>query len=262
MAKRRKHKKHDNHVDESWLVPYADILTLLLALFIVLFATSSVDANKFKQLSTVFNQIFNGGTGVMDYQSPVNNNNPSHTNKKELDQSLNQESGKGSLGKQEEQELAEIQHKVNQYIQKKQLTNKLGTSLTDEGLLVTIRDNVLFESGSADVREEDRKIAKEISDLLVMDPPRSIVISGHTDNVPIQTYQFDSNWDLSVMRAVNFMKILLENEKLNPQWFSAKGYGEFKPVASNKTEQGRAKNRRVEILIMPRTAIDQETRQK
>ncbi|MDQ0220370.1 flagellar motor protein MotB [Peribacillus cavernae] len=252
MAKRKKQKRHEEHVDESWLVPYADILTLLLALFIVLFATSSVDANKFKQLSTVFNQIFNGGTGVMDYQSPVNNNNPSNTNKKEMDQSVNQESGKGIPGKEEEQELAEIQRKVNQYIQKKQLTNKLATSLTEEGLLVTIRDNVLFGSGSADVREEDRKISRDISELLVMNPPRSIIISGHTDNIPIQTSQYDSNWDLSVMRAVNFMKMLLENEKLNPESFSAKGYGEFKPVASNKTDKGRAKNRRVEILIMPR----------
>lgn len=97
------------------------------------------------------------------------------------------------------------------------------------------------------------KIAKEISDLLVIDPPRNIIISGHTDNVPIHTAKFESNWELSVMRAVNFMKIILENDKLDPRWFSAKGYGEYKPVASNATKEGRAKNRRVEILILPRT---------
>lgn len=255
MAKRKKRRKHEEPLDESWLVPYADILTLLLALFIVLFATSSVDATKFKQMSTVFEQIFNGGTDVMEFQSPVDNNSPS--DQKELEQTLNEQSEKESPGKEDEQELLEIQRKVNQYIQIKQLTNKLDTSLTDEGLLVTIHDKVLFESGSADVKEEYMEFSKEISDLLIMDPPRSIVISGHTDNLPIQTHQFDSNWDLSVMRAVNFMEILLENKKLNPEWFSAKGYGEFKPVASNKTDQGRAKNRRVEILIMPRTPIDQ-----
>jgi chemotaxis protein MotB len=251
MAKRRKHKKHEEHIDESWLVPYADILTLLLALFIVLFASSSVDAAKFKQMSNVFNEVFSGGTGVMDQQSPVSSDNPSTA---ETKPSPNQENG---LAKQEQQELFKIQKKVNQYIKENQLTDKLDTALTDEGLLVTIRDNVLFQSGSADVRTGDKHIAKEISDLLVMDPARSIVISGHSDNVPIKTYQYDSNWDLSVMRAVNFMKIMLENKKLQPQWFSAKGYGEFKPVASNGTDEGRAKNRRVEILIMPRKTSDQ-----
>ncbi|RFU62922.1 flagellar motor protein MotB [Peribacillus glennii] len=254
MARKKKHKKHEEHLDESWLVPYADILTLLLALFIVLFASSSVDANKFKQMSTVFEQIFDGGTGVMEQQSPVESQDPSDT--KDAGKELHEQTEKDDLGKKEQKELSDIQRKVNQYIQAKQLTNKLGTELTDEGLLVTIRDNVLFESGSADVRQEDEKVSKEISDLLVMDPPRSIVISGHSDNIPIQTYQYESNWDLSVMRAVNFMKILLENKKLDPAWFSAKGYGEFKPVSSNKTEQGREKNRRVEILIMPRTAIN------
>ncbi|WP_409304352.1 flagellar motor protein MotB [Peribacillus sp. SCS-155] len=247
MAKRKKHKKHEEHIDESWLVPYADILTLLLALFIVLFATSSVDASKFKQLSTVFNEIFNGGTGVMEFQSPVPDTNPSNT-----ESNIKVSGAKTGGANHEQEELREMQTKINQYIQDKQLTNKLGTKLSDEGLLVTIRDNVLFESGSADLRPEDRKISKDISNLLKMDTPRSVVISGHTDNVPIQTYRYDSNWDLSVMRAVNFMKILLENKKLDPEFFSAKGHGEFKPVASNKTSKGRAMNRRVEILIMPR----------
>lgn len=231
-------------MDESWLVPYADILTLLLALFIVLFATSSVDVKKFKSMSNVFNQVFNGGTGVMDNPSPVSSDNAT---------SLNSQSGKGQS---ERESLSKVQARVDAYIKSKNLDNELSTTLTDEGLLVSIRDNVLFESGVAEVRKKDMKIAKEISALLIMDPPRSIVISGHTDNIPIKTDQFDSNWDLSVMRAVNFMKILLENDKLEPQWFSAKGFGEFKPVASNKTAEGRSKNRRVEILIMPRTEVD------
>lgn len=229
-------------MDESWLVPYADILTLLLALFIVLFATSSVDVVKFRAMSQAFNAVFSGGTGVMDNPSPVQDDTADSL-------------GKGS-GKTEQESLSEVQNKVSQYIEKNKLEDKLETTLTDEGLLVTISDSVLFESGVAEVRDKDKKIVKEISALLIMDPSRSIVISGHSDNVPIKTPQFNSNWDLSVMRAVNFMEVLLENDKLEPQWFSAKGFGEFKPVASNKTADGRAKNRRVEILIMPRTEVD------
>lgn len=245
MSRRKKKKHHDEHIDESWLTPYSDILTLLLALFIVLFASSSVDAVKFNALSNAFNQVFDGGTGFFDNPSPIESENGNSTS-----------SGIMS-GKSEQEQLKDVQNKVNTYIQDKKLDKKLETALTDEGLLVTIEDNVLFESGVAEIREKDEKIAKDISQLLIMDTPRSIVISGHTDNVPIKNNEYDSNWDLSVMRAVNFMKVLLENDQLEPEWFSAKGYGEFKPIASNNTAEGRAKNRRVEILIMPRTEVDQ-----
>ncbi|MFE0503010.1 flagellar motor protein MotB [Peribacillus butanolivorans] len=251
MARRKKKQRHEEHIDESWLVPYADILTLLLALFIVLFASSSVDGVRFQQLSNVFNQMFTSGTGFMDFPSDSPSNKPTSP-----EQSTGAEELK-RLGKSEKKQLTEVQERVNAYIKKNGLTDKLGTNLTDEGMLISIRDNVLFESGVAEVRSEDRKMAKEISNLLVMDLPRNIIISGHTDNIPIQTYRYDSNWDLSVMRAVNFMKLLLGNKDLDPEMFSAKGHGEFKPVASNKTKNGRAKNRRVEILIVPRTAINE-----
>ncbi|MED3908562.1 flagellar motor protein MotB [Peribacillus simplex] len=250
MARRKKKQRHEEHIDESWLVPYADILTLLLALFIVLFASSSVDAVRFQQLSNVFNQVFTSGTGFMDFPSDSPSNEPTSPEQRTGAEDLEE------LGKNEQEELMEVQERVNAYIQKNDLTDKLGTNLTDEGMLISIRENVLFESGVAEVRSENRKIAKEISDLLVMDLPRNIIVSGHTDNIPIKNYQYESNWDLSVMRSVNFMKLLLENKELDPEMFSAKGHGEFKPVASNETKKGRAKNRRVEILIVPRTAIN------
>ena len=253
MAKRRRKKKQEEHISESWLIPYADILTLLLALFIVLFAISSVDATKFQKLSKSFNDVFTGGTGMLEFTTPLDGPaQPSENNDGAL---IDQEDGNG-LKEKDYQELSELQERVNQYIQESNLNEVLDATMTGDGLLVVIRDNVLFESGSADVRATDRHIAREISNLIVMDPPRSIIVSGHTDNVPISTVRYESNWDLSVMRAVNFMKILLENEQLEPEWFSAKGYGEFKPIASNETEEDRAKNRRVEILIAPRTQLD------
>lgn len=174
-------------------------------------------------------------------------------NEAKMDQE-NSEEIEALLKARDREELKQLQEKVNAYINEKDLKNKLNTSLTDVGLLVTIRDNVLFASGRATVRKEDVQTARDISDLLVMNPPRNIIISGHTDNVPIKNANFESNWELSVMRAVEFMKILLENEKLNPRWFSAKGFGEFQPAASNDTVQGKSRNRRVEILILPRSA--------
>jgi chemotaxis protein MotB len=241
MKNKHRHNEHEDHIDETWLIPYSDLLTLLLALFIVLFSMSSLDAVKFKQMANAFNSSLTGGTGVLEHPSPL---------PPEEALSLNQEQKNGHMANAERKSLQETQAKINHYIQDRQLTGKLKTTLTDEGLLITILDNVLFDSGIAEVRPSDRQLAKEISQLL-METPKNIIISGHTDNVPIRNSRFESNWDLSVMRAVNFMKVLLENKKLNPALFSAKGYGEYKPIASNSTESGRLKNRRVEILIVP-----------
>lgn len=249
MSKRKKKEHHEEHMDESWLIPYADLLTLLLALFIVLFAMSSVDAVKFQMLSKSFNDVFAGGTGVFEFQSPMPEGQMESPDERKEDVKKNDSEAMAL----DQQELLAVQQKVNSYIEEKQLTDKLETSLTDEGLLVTIRDNVLFESGRANVRTEDVTIANEIADLLIMEPPRNIIISGHTDNVPIRNARYESNWELSVMRAVEFMKIILKNNQLDPRWFSAKGFGEFQPVASNKSAEGKAANRRVEILILPRT---------
>lgn len=257
MSRRRKKFDEDEHIDESWLIPYADLLTLLLALFIVLFSMSSIDAKKFQALSDVFNEVFTKGTGILDYPNPIPRDNAAVLDekaKKEETLDHDEQIVKEEVSDQEvdRQELALIQEKINSYISDKNLNNMLDTSLTDEGLLILISDNVLFASGSDQVRQEDLVIAKEISDLLVLDPPRNIIISGHTDNVPINNSQFSSNWELSVMRAVNFMKIIIANDELDPAWFSAKGFGEYNPIASNETAEGKAQNRRVEILILPR----------
>lgn len=268
MSRRRKRKQKEEHVDESWLLPYADLLTLLLALFIVLFAMSEVDSKRFEEISQSFNQALTGGSGIMDNPSPLPEPkavSSEELEKEETTEELIEDPESEGLEKKEDEkekkvnieadktELQAIQKKINAYIKDKKLSANLKTSLTDEGLLLSIRDNVLFSSGSDQVRSQDEKIAKEISNLLVLNPPRNIIISGHTDNTPIKTADYDSNWELSVMRSVNFMKLLLKNEELDPSWFSAKGFGEFKPVADNQTAEGRSKNRRVEILILPRS---------
>ncbi|MED0752104.1 flagellar motor protein MotB [Bacillus amyloliquefaciens] len=267
MARKKKKKHDDEHVDESWLIPYADLLTLLLALFIVLFAMSSVDAAKFQMLSKSFNAVFTGGTGVLEYSSvtpPENEKDGIDQLKKDKDKEKEKEKEKDKEQKKKEREAADrqelegVQKQVNQFIKNKKLEHQLETKLTKEGLLITIKDSIFFDSGQAVIRQEDIPLAKEISNLLVLNPPRNIIISGHTDNVPIKNSQFQSNWHLSVMRAVNFMAILTENPKLDAKVFSAKGFGEYKPAASNKTAEGRSKNRRVEVLIQPRNAATDE----
>ncbi|WP_170008373.1 flagellar motor protein MotB [Bacillus fonticola] len=252
MARRKRKKNEEDHIDETWLIPYADLLTLLLALFIVLFAASNVDIQKFRQIAESLNSAFTGGTGVLEYDSTLPENIPVVTEEEEEEEEEEEKEEKSKEETDHERnELIQVKEKIDTYIKNNELDLQLITALTDEGLLLTILNDALFESGSDVVQSSDVALAREISELLVMNPPRNIIVSGHTDNVPIRNSQFDSNWHLSVMRAVNFMKILLENDDLDPRSFSAKGFGEFEPIASNATAEGRMKNRRVEILILP-----------
>ncbi|MFC5591923.1 flagellar motor protein MotB [Sporosarcina soli] len=242
MPKRRKRKKEEHEVNESWLLPYADLLTLLLAVFIVLFASSSLDEAKFSQISSVFSEIFDGGHGIMDNSSPTAVPVPKD--------SVGTESENSSF-LEDRRSLGEIQDRVDEYIAVHELENQFETKLTDEGLLITIRDSILFNTGSAEIAPQYEGFASDIAELLKFDPPRQVVVTGHTDNIPIHTAQFASNWELSVKRAVNFLTILVDNEGIDPLLFSAKGYGEFQPIASNDTAEGRSKNRRVEVLVQP-----------
>lgn len=250
LAKKARKKKHEEHMDESWLVPYADILTLLLALFIVLFASSSVDQEKLEQMSQVFNQVFDGGTSFLEQPSAVQT--PNATNDE-----TPQETQQNSAYLKDQQELEEIKDSVDNFIAVNEMEGQFATEMTEGGLLVTIRDSILFDSGKATIKPEYKPIAKELADVLVSDPARSIVVTGHTDNVPQSGSEFASNWELSVMRATNFLKVLVSsNENLDPRYFSAKGDGEYKAIAPNNTAEGRAKNRRVEVLIQPLVAED------
>lgn len=246
MSRRKKHHNdhHEEHMDESWLIPYADILTLLLALFIVLFATAQVDQKKFDQMAYAFNTAFSGSPSVFDRNQAIT---------PESDASVPSQQSEGSMGQEQLREtvqLSELKKQIDHYIQENKLTGDLNTILTEDGLMIRIKDSALFTSGNADLRPESLRVGEEIGKVLVP-LSQKIVISGHTDNIPINTFEFPSNWELSSKRAINFMKFILASEKkLQPERFSAIGYGEYRPLQPNDTIDGRAKNRRVEVLIM------------
>lgn len=252
--RRRRHssEEHEEHVDETWLVPYSDILTLLLALFIVLFASSQVDQKKFEQMAQAFNSAFQGNPSIFESVRTVPQ--PTESQPQTLDKVPSVLSTIGneraSNFQQETAQLLEAKRKIDKYIEDNNLTGGFGTMLTDDGLLVRIKDSALFESGRADMVPAAREYATAIAKMLAA-LPQKVVISGHTDNVPINTAEFPTNWDLSSKRALNFMKYLLAQEpKLQPARFSAIGHGEYRPAAANTTPEGRAQNRRVEVLIV------------
>ncbi|WP_040978791.1 flagellar motor protein MotB [Oceanobacillus jeddahense] len=265
---RRKRKKKQSHVDESWLLPYSDLLTLLVALFIVLFASSDVNVERYFQLANVFrDELSSGsGTGLLDYESepipPSMEEGRDDGDHMEDDVDDEEGSEEESLdeadleGEQELLRLRQVQEEINVYIEDAGLTEEFGTELTGEGLLVTMRNDILFDSGSAVVKTEGIQVAEDVSQILHTEPPHQVVISGHADDVPIHNADFDSNWDLSVTRAMNFMQILMQNEDLDPTLFSVKGYGEFEPAFPNESEEDRARNRRVEVLVLPNYEIN------
>lgn len=256
--RRKKKRNKQSQVNDSWLLPYSDLLTLIAALFIVLFAMSEIDAQKYEALSNVFQSEFKGGPDITESGHLIDGDGDGNTDTDEGDGDTEKTDTPDTVESNGEIELSELQallEKVNHYIDNNELADVLDTKLTDEGLLITILNDISFDSGSAEVSDKGSDIAKEMSTLLDTDPPREVVVSGHTDDNPIHNAEFSSNWELSTMRAINFMTLILNNSDLDPTKFSSRGYGEHRPIASNSNEENRMKNRRVEVLILPNWEI-------
>lgn len=261
MKRRDRKQKSDDKMDDSWLLPYADMLTLLLALFIVLFSMSEIDVKKFENLASIFKSEFSSGGGMInDGESIVTEEDSPEEEEKDDEKDEDHDNEEEAF--KEFQQLLDMQQMIEEYIVDHDLADTLATQLSGEGLLVTVRTDITFDSGSARVKENGQDIAKEMAQMISSDPPHDIVVNGHADDRPMENDEFASNWELSTMRAIQFMYLLIEESDLEPKWFSAKGYGEYHPLVENTSEENRAKNRRVEVLIQPNYDIDDITEEK
>jgi len=226
----RKKQHHEEHVDEAWLLPYSDMLTLLLALFIVMFAMGQTDKVKLKEMSEQFNIIFAGGSGVM--QSDGNSVIPMEA----------------SPGQAEYDKMTEVKKMLEEEITKEGYSDKVKVDLNNDGLQISIQDAVLFNTGEAEVINNLSPLLLEISKM-IQGLDNQIKVAGYTDNVPIKNEKFRSNWDLSAMRAINVMNFMVNSGTISADKVSIQAYGEYMPKSENTTEAGRAKNRRVEIIV-------------
>lgn len=148
-----------------------------------------------------------------------------------------------------EDQLKKIKEKIDNYVAENHLERFVSTKITQkEGLIVTFSEKYMFDSGKADIYPEAKEVIKNIAALLT-DEPNRISIEGHTDNTPINTPEFPSNWELSTKRATNVLKYLLEELKFDPRRLTAAGFGEWHPVAPNDTPENKAKNRRVDLIV-------------
>lgn len=223
----------------EWMVTFSDAMTLLMVFFILLFSMSTIDEKKEQALTSAFNNVFNGG-----------GNNPIMGEGVGEDVLMNSgEDTQSAQQSQEEEQQASLLQLLNQIIEQKGLQDYVSVEKVERGVSVILVDSLLFQSGSADLKAESKEVLLDIAAVL-NEIDNQIIIEGHTDNLPIHTYMFASNWELSTARAVVVTRFLVENAGVNPTRISAQGYGEFRPIVSNDTAENKARNRRVNILIL------------
>lgn len=240
MSRRKRHEEsHDNA--ERWLLSYADFITLLMIFFVVLYSMSNLDNQKYQQIAAGLNKAMGGGGATLigkDKGTSIDKNSaPVDTN---------------VVNSDEEARLEQVKAIVDKYLSDSGLSNSVTTNIEERGLVLSFKDTLFFDSGNADIKEEQVKKLVEIGKILNQPIINSsyIRVEGHTDNIPISTYEYKSNWDLSVIRAANVAQVLISQSGIKPQRISATGYGEYRPRMDNTSEAGRASNRRVDILIM------------
>ncbi len=256
-GKRKRGGGHDtNHPDERWLVSYADMVTLLMALFIVMFAMANVNTSKFKELKKSLANAFSGpvktgGGSILDGGS-----SDQAVQGAVIDQTGGQGMAQGqatSPAQAEADQLEQLRQRVDAYAREKGLSDKLSARVERRGLVITIlTDKLLFDSGSAQLNPAGAPLMKGVGGLLRSERKHQVVVEGYTDNVPIHTAQFPTNWELSTARASTVVRVLA-SDGVAVNRLTASGRADLDPLADNATSTGRSKNRRVQI-VLPRQA--------
>lgn len=271
MRSRRHHaEEHENH--ERWLVSYADFITLLFAFFVVMYAISSVNEGKYRVLSDTLDAAFRArdrsasiiNIGVPP-RTPVPNPNASHpgaevgdpspTIETELEDLGREPTGTGRAFEQRPEVMAQrVREALSELVRKGTVTVTQG----GEWVEVEMRSQILFDSGSAQVRREALPVLREVAKAVGRFSNR-LQVEGYTDNTPVRSAMFASNWELSSMRAASVVRVF-SDASVAPERMAAVGYGEFRPKAGNETPQGRQQNRRVVVRISTREEANARTK--
>ncbi|OGI16831.1 MAG: hypothetical protein A2287_05600 [Candidatus Melainabacteria bacterium RIFOXYA12_FULL_32_12] len=253
-----------------WVVSYADFITMLLALFMVMYALSQIDINNLKEFSASMDKVFDTST---TQQKTINNPETNRileekrrllktfsTTKAEVtmkdidisDQKAKINSLKTQI-KNIESDIDKdaVEFKNIENLIEKNLGNISEISISKEtrGLIIRLKDTVLFDPGSDIIRDKAQITLDKLAGVL-SEIPNSIRIEGHTDNQPINTEKFPSNWELSTARSTNIIKYLVKKHKIDPRKFSAVGYGEYMPLKEDLANNEQSVNRRVDIVIL------------
>lgn len=240
MAKREKKPKKGA---PAWMASFADLQQLLLVFFILLFSMSSVDENKFiSAMASIQKALNTSGLGLTDKGIAP------ETELIDIEKLTSMAELKNTQISQELLEAQEFLDKTE--LSGKSLSEYVSASKNDEGVILTINDIMLFDSGSADIKSSSTELIKKLSPLL-SSKDRDVRVEGHTDNVPIKnTSKYRDNWELSTARATKVASFIIDNNILEPIKISVAGYSEYRPAVENNSDENKAKNRRVDIVLL------------
>jgi chemotaxis protein MotB len=247
--------EHEN--DERWLLTYSDMITLLMALFMVLFSISSVNTSKFESLQRAMQDAFSGkilpgGKAIMQTGSQTEAQRPAATPPIPAIQAITQQldaAKTSNAAARENDQFNQLKQQIDAYAREHGLTSKLETTVARRGLVIRLlTDKVLYNSGSATLNPAATPLLDRISQLLRTEFDHPIVVEGHTDDQAIASPQFPTNWELSTARATAVVRFLIRDH-VAPGRLAASGYGAMHPLTTNTTPDGRSRNRRVEIVL-------------
>jgi chemotaxis protein MotB len=258
VSRRKRARAHASH--DRWLVSYADFITLLFAFFVVLYASSQVDQRKVGKLALAIQVAFQelGVFPASTTQIPLDTSEPMPFSPV---QSIENAKHNTELGRvspspnnplnavSDEANLSALQSELQQALQHELAVHTVALHRESEGLVISLREFGFFDSGSAALKPSALPALDRIASILAVRTCR-LRIEGHTDNVPIHTAQMASNWELSTARSTELVRLLIQRYRFSPERLSAAGYAEYHPIASNDTPQGRAQNRRVDLVIL------------
>jgi len=257
MARKKKHEEHANH--EAWAIPYADLMTLLLAFFVVMYAISTRNEGKYKIMAEALNSAFGGpprSPNLIQFQSPPSTPQPPAPIKPRLDMLATTASHlrssqmplQATVLEHSQQQLNALADDIEHALRDLIRANLIVVRRSELWLEVEINSDILFATGSAALEADARDILGKLSNVLV-ESPNQIRIEGYTDNRPIHTAYFPSNWELSAARAASVVHLFSEN-RIVPERLSMVGFGEYRPLADNTTPEGQGHNRRVILVIL------------
>jgi chemotaxis protein MotB len=245
-------RRKGNISRDRWMVSYADFITLLFAFFVVMYAFAKADQKKQMQVSAAIDSGFSSLGVFHDATSSPAEGAARAQTATPMNIVMNENVLSPARVKDD---LEHVRLELEQKLSSQVSTHTISIQMGRDGLVISLREAGFFSSGSATPTPETlptlRLIAEELGRA-----PYDLRIEGHTDNIPIHTAEFDSNWELSSARATRIARLFLDLKAMPPERLSAAGYAEFHPVASNDTAEGRAQNRRVDLVVLPRTKID------
>lgn len=275
MARKKQHKHHEEEGGEAWLLPYSDLMTLLLAVFIVLFAVSNISQSKADQMAQSFQSAMmtggGSGSGILEKDGssivplyPDGSDGTYQLNKGNETEGSTKEQENNNTSTLEQRELGnleDVQSNLDALFKEEDISSVATTRIDDRGLIVSLDNAILFDSGSSDIKPQNEDTLLNIANT-INTVDNYIRIEGHTDNIPIKNSTYPSNWELSAARATSVVRLFIDKCNINPDKMVAVGYGEFRPIADNSTPEGRAQNRRIDIIIMSEKYNSLENQQK